>query len=74
MNNTPNEFSNGTTTDDTVSSGIDVVQLTGEVLFFIFTAIGLASNIALIRIYKKKDLTLRFNSLMLILASFEFSV
>ena len=73
MNNTPNEFSNGTTTDDTVSSGIDVVQLTGEVLFFIFTAIGLASNIALIRIYKKKDLTLRFNSLMLILASFELT-
>ena len=48
INNNTNEFSNGTTTDDTASSGIDAVrgidavQLTGKVLFFIFTAIGLA--------------------------------
>ena len=80
INNNTNEFSNGTTTDDTASSGIDAVrgidavQLTGKVLFFIFTAIGLASNIALIRIYVKKDLTLRFNSLMLILASFDMTI
>ena len=79
INNNTNEFSNGTTTDDTASSGIDAVrgidavQLTGKVLFFIFTAIGLASNIALIRIYVKKDLTLRFNSLMLTLAFFDLA-
>ena len=59
--------------DTNVPSAIDAVQLTGEVLFFIFTAIGLASNIALIGIYKKKDLTLRFNSLMLTLASFDLT-
>ena len=76
MDNNTTEFSNATPTDgdDTVSSGIDAVQLTGKVLFFIFTAIGLASNIALIRIYVKKDLTLRFNSLMLILASFDMTI
>ena len=75
MDNNTTEFSNTTPTDgdDTVSSGIDAVQLTGKVLFFIFTAIGLASNIALIRIYKKKDLTLRFNKLMLTLASFDLT-
>ena len=59
--------------DTNVPSAIDAVQLTGEVLFFIFTAIGLASNIALIRIYVKKDLTLRFNKLMLTLASFDLT-
>ena len=62
-----------TKAEDTVPSAIDGIQLTGEVLFFIFTAIGLASNIALIGIYKKKDLTLRFNSLMLTLASFDLT-
>ena len=69
-------FLNGTTTDDTTLQyyyGINVGQLTGKVLFFIFTAIGLASNIALIGIYKKKNLTLRFNSLMLTLAFFDLA-
>ena len=74
MNNT-SEFSNLTTSeDDTVPSGIDTVQIIGKVLFFTFTIIGFASNIALIGIYKKKDLTLRFNSLMLILASFDMTI
>ena len=62
-----------TKAEDTVPSAIDGIQLTGEVLFFIFTAIGLASNIALIGIYKKKNLTLRFNSLMLTLAFFDLA-
>ena len=73
MNNT-SEFSNLTTSeDDTVPSGIDTVQIIGKVLFFTFTIIGFASNIALIGIYKKKDLTLRFNSLMLTLAFFDLT-
>ena len=73
MNNTT-EYSNLTTSeDDTVPTGIDAVQLIGIVLFFTFTVIGLASNIALIGIYKKKDLTLRFNSLMLTLAFFDLT-
>ena len=73
MNNT-SEFSNLTTSeDDTVPSGIDTVQIIGKVLFFTFTIIGFASNIALIGIYKKKDLTLRFNSLMLTLAFFDLA-
>ena len=68
------EYSNLTASeDDTVPSGIDAVQLIGIVLFFTFTVIGLASNIALIGIYKKKDLTLRFNSLMLTLAFFDLA-
>ena len=72
MSNTT-EFSNQNMTDTFPESGIDALLLTGIVLFFTFTAIGLASNIAMIGIYKKKDLTRSFNSLMLTLASFDLA-
>ena len=68
INNTK-EFSNSTTEDEL--SGIDVAHNVGKVLFFLFGVIGIVSNIVLIRIYKKKDLSVRFNSLMLILAIFD---
>ena len=70
INNTTT-FSNSTTEEEL--SDIDVVQMAGKGLFFLFALIGLMSNIALIRIYKKKDLSLRFNSLMLILAMFDLA-
>ena len=55
MNNTT-EYSNLTASeDDTVPSGIDAVQLIGIVLFFTFTVIGLASNIALIGIHIQEE-------------------
>ena len=60
INNTKT-FSNSTTEDEL--SDIDVVQIIGKSLFLVFAMIGLMSNIALIRIYKKKDLSMRFNSL-----------
>ena len=65
INNTK-EFSNSTPENEL--SGIDVAQLVGKLLWCIFCVIGFVSNITLIRIYKKKDLSVRFNSLMLILA------
>ena len=65
INNTK-ELSNSTPENEL--SGIDVAQLVGKVLYFLFCVIGFVSNITLIRIYKKKDLSVRFNSLMLILA------
>ena len=70
INNT-NELSNSTTEDEL--SGLDVAHIVGKVLFFLFGVIGIVSNIALIRTYKKKDLSVRFNSLMLILAIFDLA-
>ena len=70
INNTKT-ISNSTTEDDL--SDIDVAQIAGKGLFFLFAMIGLMSNIALIRIYKRKDSSLRFNNLMLILAMFDLA-
>ena len=39
--------------------------------FCLFALIGIVSNLALLLIYKKKDLSIRFNCLMLLLATFD---
>ena len=52
-------------------AGLSLFYKTGLGIFFSFALIGIISNIALIVIYKQKDLKVRFNCLMLSLAVFD---
>ena len=65
-----NVISNQTNADNP-PIGIGVVQKIGVGLFLSFALIGIISNICLCQIYRKKDLKLRFNCLMLSLALFD---
>ena len=51
--------------------GLGTVQKAGLGIFFTFALIGIVSNTAMIQVYKKKDLKVRFNCLMLALAVFD---
>ena len=68
VNNT-DESSNQTIHDEKL--GLGTVQKTGLGIFFTFALIGIVSNTAMIQVYKKKDLKVRFNCLMLALAVFD---
>ena len=52
-------------------AGLSLFYKTGLGIFFSLALIGIISNIALIVIYKQKDLKVRFNCLMLSLAVFD---
>ena len=64
------EFSNQTIHDEKL--GLGTVQKAGLGIFFTFALIGIVSNTAMIQVYKKKDLKVRFNCLMLALAGLCF--
>ena len=49
----------------------DLVEQILASCFCLFALIGIVSNLALLLIYKKKDLSIRFNCLMLLLATFD---
>ena len=68
VNNTE-ESSNQTIHDEKL--GLGTVQKAGLGIFFTFALIGIVSNTAMIQVYKKKDLKVRFNCLMLALAVFD---
>ena len=68
VNNTE-ESSNQTIQDEKL--GLGTVQKAGLGIFFTFALIGIVSNTAMIQVYKKKDLKVRFNCLMLALAVFD---
>ena len=68
VNNTE-ESSNQTIQEEKL--GLGTVQKAGLGIFFTFALIGIVSNTAMIQVYKKKDLKVRFNCLMLALAVFD---
>ena len=69
VNNTDDPSNNQTIQDEKI--GLGTVQKAGLGIFFTFALIGIASNTAMIQVYKKKDLKVRFNCLMLSLAVFD---
>ena len=50
---------------------LDPLQLTLLGFCFVFVLVGIVSNIAMILNFKKKDLTIRFNSLIILCAVFD---
>ena len=50
---------------------LNPVQLTLLGFCFVFVLVGIVSNIAMILNFKKKDLTIRFNSLIILCAVFD---
>ena len=53
------------------SNSFNVLQIALMVLCFIFALIGVFSNIAMIHIFKQKDLKVRFNCLIIVRAVFD---
>ena len=57
----------------TETSSLDTSQLILTTFCFIFDFVGIISNVALIHIFKQKDLKVRFNCLMILLTAFDLA-